>query len=214
MANRNIGTLIENTIKRAEEMLATDMKRETEMDYYLNTHNVKDEGYNAIAAYAEENKKKKDSLQHSINLLKSLQQKKGLKIRRKSRYTLVYPVNAKKANRIACRILPEESGKTSRSTIVLQTKGKFMPEDANSLYGFDVFCLIPEKGDTISIAGVFGLTKNSLPSTALQKPNIFRGTTISTERHATPELLAPQGAPIFNRNGYFIGINNKGGMVK
>lgn len=76
MANRNIGTMIEKTIKRAEEMLATDRRRETEMDYYLNTHNVKDEGYNAIAAYAEENKKKKDSLQHSINLLKSLQQKK------------------------------------------------------------------------------------------------------------------------------------------
>ena len=214
MANNDPENIIEKTIAKHEEMFAADKKREAELNYYLDTHNVKDDGYNTIAAYAEENKRKKESLLNSIDILKSLQKEKKIKIRKRNKYALLYPTTTRKTGRVFCHLLAEESEDAPKGTIVLQTENEFMPEDANSLYTFKVFCLIPEKGDSITIAGIFGLTEKSTSNAALQKPNVFKGATISTERHDTPPLLAPNGAPIFNRNGFFIGINNKGGIAQ
>ena len=107
-------------------------------------------------------------------------------------------------------MLANETKKLPRGTIMLKTKDAFMPEDAYSVYTFDVFCLIPEKGDSITVAGIFGLNNGCSEKASTQSPNVFKGRTTSLNTHDIPELLAPEGAPIFNRNGFFIGINNKG----
>ena len=214
IADRNIKEIIAKTIAKNEKAAANNKKREEKLNYYLNTHNVKDEGYNTIAAYAEENKREKKHLQNSITILKSLQKEGNVKIRKKTIYTLVYAAARNKTDRRPCYTLYEETRKAPKGTTVIRTKDGFMPEGANAIYRFDVFDLSPEIGDSVSLAGIFGLTAESTADAALQKPNVFKGKAISADRHDAPALLAPEGAPIFNRHGYFIGINYNGGIAR
>lgn len=214
MVNSNIKRIIEKTVNDSEKMLKADKKKQDELEYYLNTHSVKDEGYNTMATYTEENKKKKQSLEKGIEILNSLKKEDNIKIRKKIRYTLLYPGNDKKVCRIMCEALAEESKSHDKGTVILQTSENFMPEKHNSVYTFKVFCLIPEKGDSITVAGIFGMNAKSSATTTLQQTNTFKGVTTSLETHNIPQLLAPDGAPLFNRNGYFIGINNKGRIVQ
>lgn len=213
-ANKTIQGIIAKTITKNEKAVAYNRKREEELNYYLNTHNVKDEGYNTIASYAEENKKEKENLQNSITILKSLQQKGCVKIIRKSTYALLYATANNKTGRIFCTPLYDETTKAPKGVTVLQTQKEFMPKEANAIYRFDFFNLSPERNDSISIAGIFGLTEKSTANAALQKPNIFKGKAVSPDKHDIPPLLAPEGAPIFSRRGYFIGINTQGGIAR
>ena len=210
IANANISAVIDKTLRRAKEAASKDKKKQAELEYYLNTHSVKDEGYNTMADYAESNKKKREKLEKGIKILEKLKGEKGIRINRNRYYTLLYPTENKGTGKIACTMLANETKKLPRGTIMLKTKDAFMPEDAYSVYTFDVFCLIPEKGDSITVAGIFGLNNGCSEKASTQSPNVFKGRTTSLNTHDIPELLAPEGAPIFNRNGFFIGINNKG----
>ena len=146
--------------------------------------------------------------------MKSLQKEKKIKIRKRNKYVLLYPTTTRKTGRVFCHLLAEESEDAPKGTIVLQTENEFMSEGANSLYTFKVFCLIPEKGDSITAAGIFGLNAASLPGKAVQPASLFKGRTTSISTHDIPPLLAPEGTPLFNRNGFFIGINHKGGIIR
>ena len=214
IGNANIDTVIGKTISRAEEMLKTHKMRCDELDYYLNTHSVKDEGYNTMAAYADENRRRKESLDKGLNILKGIRGKKNIRLTKKRSYVLLYSEDGKSVGRIMCHPLDDESRNVAKSTIILQTQDHFMPEGVNSVYRFDVFCLIPEKGDSITAAGIFGLNAMSTQAKALQKANVFKGRTTSLDTHDIPPLLAPEGSPLFNRNGFFIGITCKGGIKR
>lgn len=214
IAGSDIRKTIAKTIAKDEKAAVRNRKREEKLNYYLNTHNVKDEGYNTIAAYAEENRKEKEHLQNSIAILKSLQKKGNVKIRKKNVYTLVYAAARNKTGSRPCYALHEETRNAPKGTIVIRTQDGFMPEGANAIYRFDVFDLSPERGSSVSIAGIFGLTSKSTANAALQEPNVFNGKAVSPGRHDAPALLAPEGAPIFNSHGYFIGINYKGGIAR
>ncbi len=212
--NNNIKDVIAKTITKLEKAVANNNHREEELNYYLNTHNVKDEGYNTIAEYAETNKNGKENHYNSIKILQSLQQKGDIKIRRNTSYTLIYRATNNKTSRVSCAPLLAETSKAPKGTIVLQTQNEFMPYDAVSIYRFDIFNLAPESGDSITIAAIFGLTEKSTEDAVHQKPNIFKGVALSPNKHDIPSLLAPEGAPIFNSRGFFIGINSRGGIVR
>lgn len=214
MARRNIRTVIKKTIEETEDSLETNRRRTVELDYYLDTHSVKDEGYNTMAAYADENKRRRASMEKALKILESIKDKKGISIRRTRNYTLLYADDGRKIRRAGCRLMESETQKLQKGALMLQTEDGFMPEAAGSIYRFDVFCLIPEKGDSITAAGIFGLNAASQPGKAVQPASLFKGRTTSLSTHDIPPLLAPEGAPLFNRNGFFIGINHKGGIIR
>ena len=214
-ANANIGATIEKTLAKARETVKKERKKQDELEYYLNTHSVKDEGYNTMADYAENNRKNRERLERGIEILERLKDGKGLRIRKNRYYTLLYPTTKNKTGKISCQEIARETNKGAKGTMVLKTCDGFMPEDACSIYQIKrYFVLIPEKGDSITAAGIFGLNNGCSEKAATQKPNVFRGRATSTETHDIPELLAPEGAPLFNRNGYFIGINHNGGIMR
>lgn len=213
-ANKNIYAFIEKSITQSEEALSLGDKKQKELEYYLNTHSVKDEGYNTMAAYTDENKKKNAMLEKSIEILKKLKEQKNIRVRKKCRYTLLYSEDGKKTCRILCNTMGEESKKHDKGTIILQTNGNFMPEKSNSVYSFNVFSVVPERNDSVTAAGLFGLNKRSTVKIALQKANTFRGKALAADRHDIPQLLTPDGAPVFNKNGFFIGLNHNGRIVR
>lgn len=215
IANADINKTICRTLEKAKDAARQDRKKQSELEYYLNTHSVKDEGYNTMADYAENNRMNKEKLEKGIKILEKLKETKGLKIKKNRYYTLLYPTESGKAGRTVCTMIADETAKLPKGTIMLKTKDGYMPEHAYSVYPlFQVFCLIPEKGDSITVAGIFGLNNGCSEKAASQQPNVFKGRTTSLETHDIPELLAPEGAPIFNRNGYFIGINHRGGIKR
>ncbi len=214
-ANRNIAALIGNTIRETEAQLKTHERRSSELHYYLDTHSVKDEGYNTMAAYAEENNRRRASMEKSLQLLENIRGRKDVRIRIRRTYTLLYPTaDGRKAGRAKCDVIAEESSRLPKGTLMLQTQNGFIPENTHAVYRFDVFRTTPEKGDTITAAGIFGLGAASTAAKALQRANVFKGCATSAQTHDIPPLLAPEGAPLFNRHGFFIGINMKGGIAR
>lgn len=214
-ANSNVGETIEKTLQKARETAEKEKKRQNELDYYLNTHSVKDEGYNTMADYAENNRKDRERLEKGIEILEKIKAEKGITIRKNRYYALLYPTAKGKAGKISCKKIAEETDRLPRGTMMLMTDDGFISDDAYCVYPIKrIFCLIPEKGDSITVAGIFGLNNGCSEKAAEQEPKVFKGRTTSTEAHDIPELLAPEGAPLFNRNGFFIGINHEGGIMR
>lgn len=213
--NDNIGETIEKTLLKARKTADREKKRQDELDYYLNTHSVKDEGYNTMADYAESNKKDMNRLEKGIEILDRIKNKKGIMIRKNRYYTLLYPTAKGKAGKISCKKLVDETKEMPKGTMMLITENGFVSDDAYCVYPIKrIFCLIPEKGDSITVAGIFGLNNGCSEKAAEQEPNVFKGRTTSLKTHDIPELLAPEGAPLFNRNGFFIGISHEGGIMR
>ena len=132
MARRNIRTVIKKTIEETEDSLETNRKRTVELDYYLDTHSVKDEGYNTMAAYADENRRRRASMEKALKILEGIKDKKGISIRRTRSYTLLYADNGRKIRRVGCRLMENETQKLQKGALMLQTEGGFMPEAAGS----------------------------------------------------------------------------------
>lgn len=214
LANKCIGEVLQKTTERMQETLKMDKTKQTELDYYLDTHNVSDEGYNTMAEYAEENKRRRNTLERSIELLEKLGDGKGVRVRKRTFYALLYPNGGKKMARMTCCIDPKESKRHDRGTVVLRTTDGFMPESCNSVYPFCLIDMSPERGDSVQVAAVFGLSlRNDVNKTAV-KPNVFRGVATSKASHDIPELLAPDGSPVFSSKGFFVGISYKGRIAK
>ena len=214
-ANANIGETIEKTLQKAKRTAEKEKKRQDELDYYLNTHSVKDEGYNPGEDYAENKKKDRNRWERGGEILEKRKGRKGIRRRKNRYYTLLYPTAKGKAGKISCKRLADETKKMPRGTMMLMTEDGFISDDAYCIYPIKrIFVLIPEKGDSITVAGIFGLNNGCSEKAAAQEPNVFKGRTTSLETHDIPELLAPEGAPLFNHNGFFIGINHEGGIMR
>lgn len=214
ITDKNIGEILDKTIRKIEEKLKECRKKKGELDYYLKTHSVKDEGYNTIAKYADENMETKKNLESSLQILKVAKGQKNIEVAKKLSYTLIYSPDGKSVRRVVCHDLPKESDGLPKGGRIIQTHDNFMPEGANGVYRFDVFSTVPEKGDTIAAAGMFGIVAGSAQDMVMQGANVFKGTAMSAKAHDIPQLLAPDGAPLFNRHGFFIGINRKGSIVR
>lgn len=213
-ANSNIQELIARTITSLEKEKECYRKRRSELDYYLNTHSVKDEGYNSIAAYANSEKEKRNKLDSTISLLQELSANTGrLKIIRHTTYTLL-AAHGKSIAKTACIPLSDESKEYGNGCIVVQTADRHTPDNASPLYRHRLLSPSMEKGDSITVAAIFGLNPKSDKSKVRQGAKTFRGVMTSPKKHDIPTLLAPDGSPLFSSRGYFIGINRKGEVAR
>lgn len=206
-------TLIARTIRSAEKTMETCRQRKVELDYYLNTHSVKDDGYEDIVEIAEQNTKLSKDMETQIKLLGKLKSKKGIKLRMSTTYALLYSADGKKMQSVGCDIVKNEEYKKN-GIIVLQTKDKFMTKGANPIYEFKVFNINMEKGDSITTAAIFGLDSPKAKSAALREADTFKGVMKDSCTHDIPQLLAPDGAPMFSNRGFFVGLNLKGRIVR
>ena len=200
---------IDNTIRRAEAKLKKNKQRETELNYYLSTHNVKDEGYTNIAAYDNANKEERKEMECGIALLKKLKYEKGLSIAFCESYTALL-ADGKRLTRTRCRSIDMKEETAAAGCRIIETFDKKTPEQAKAVHILPFFRPTAEKGDSVTAAARFGLNAKSESSKALQKAGIMRGVMLSGTKHDIPQLLAPDGTPLFNSSGYFIGLSRKG----
>lgn len=203
---------IDNTISKTEARLKRNKQQETELSYYLSTHNVKDEGYNNIAAYDNANKKERRKMEQSIALMKKLKEAKSLSITFSESYAALI-ADGKRCKRIICHAMNEKGEKTPAGCRMIETTDKKTPAEAKPIHRLPFLRPSAEKGDSVTAAARFGMNTKSGSAKALQKANTMRGAMLSGNKHDIPQLLAPDGSPIFS-GGYFIGLSMKGGIAR
>lgn len=204
---------IDNTISKTEAILKKNRQRETELNYYLSTHNVKDECYTNIAAYDNANKEERKKMEQSIALMKKLKEGKKLRIIFSESYSALI-ADGKRCKRIACHALNREKGKTPTGCRMIETNDKKTPGEARPVHRLPFLRPSAEKGDSITTVARFGMNSKSGSAKALQKANTMRGAMLSGNKHDIPRLLAPDGSPIFSNAGYFIGLSMKGEIAR
>ena len=129
--NDHIGDVIDNNIN----LLETECKRMKrivrQIEYYLDVHNVNDEGYNAIASLAEKVIDARHNRERTLAILKSLKPHQRVELKQLQRYTLLYKDTTGTVRRHPCTILDDTYG---QRLCYLQTERHFMPDSAQAIY--------------------------------------------------------------------------------
>jgi len=100
-----------------------------EMDYYLKTHNVQDEGYNQIADYHHGMVLDKDSLSRVLKALKTVNRASLLQLKYVARYQVAPVPYGKRGRRIPLRLTDKAEDGTYR---VLRTLDRRLPEGVST----------------------------------------------------------------------------------
>ena len=129
--NNRIGTVIDNNIG----LLETECKRMKhivrQLDYYLDVHNVNDEGYNTIASLAEKANNERNNRERALGILKDIKPTQRVELKQLQRYTLLYNDTTGTPRRHPCKILDDNY---DNRLCYLQTVGHFMPKGAQAIY--------------------------------------------------------------------------------
>ena len=129
--NNRIGTVIDNNIS----LLETECKRmkriARQLDYYLDVHNVSDEGYNTIASLAEKANNERNNRERALGILKEIKPTQRVELKQLQRYTLLYNDTTGTPRRHPCKILDDNY---DNRLCYLQTVGHFMPKGAQAIY--------------------------------------------------------------------------------
>ena len=215
---------ISRIIRQLEKSIGQQKRTNDELQYYLLVHNVNDEGFHTMAAYAEQMKLQLAEQERLYNALTQVADQRSISISTVSTYRILLPQQPDSA--IACTPLPVKE----QAFIVLQTADKTTPQGACPLYLHQWLTPAPGKDRAIiaaSFAGTMLYNRHPVPSavdtqeaqgmqddstkqpTSAMQPRsgLFQGKIIKDRQHDIPALLAADAAPVFTADGRFIGIN-------
>lgn len=172
-----------------------------ELAYYLRTHGVQDEGYGRIAQYATEQKRQTDTLSKLVKALEAIPENASLKLYMVEHDTVVWRDADGVVTRSVCepRVWdghdagPEGKAETGGARPVwLRTVSHTTPSDVRAVSLFPWTLRSRERE---------ALTAVLLPHDTLLVDSWLR------RRHLLqPRLFAPDGAPVFTRHGYCLGM--------
>jgi lysozyme len=186
--------------------IANLKKEKYDLDYYLNVHGVMDEGYNMIAAYANETKLKINNLKTVIALFDSIDNDTKIDINKIEKYKAIFNKDGK--NRIiSCRLVIKSKDHNCR---ILQTHNLLTPIGVRPQYIHHEF---GGHNKRVFIAGYNGIIiqgRNSANNGVSIIPAYVSNDTI----HGVPRILASDGSPVFDKYGYFIGITSGQRLIK
>lgn len=196
--------LIEKEKERNEKRIHQLRAQLKELNYYLRIHNVHDEGYNTVAAYAYEKEDEKAHCMRLARLFDTVRQADRPQLIRKAVYTAYYRLPNGECQRVRMR---EVGSSKQCQTVLLQTIGRKTPTGVAPLYIF--FVNGKSHGAALAV-GYGGLGVKELASSDASCSII--PTTIHDNRHDLLAVLGGDGSPVFSTRGYFIGIT-KGNEV-
>lgn len=205
-------SIIEKTIAKRKATTDRIERQREEMDYYLSTHDLTDEGYTTIAEHAAANDSMASAIKAELKILEAIKDSRRLTIRKTTSYALLHSPDGKKVQRTPCSIVEEEGEKHAEGTVILQTADGFMPDESCAVYAPWLLKPKPENGDDMIVAAFFGMKEKEFRFSATTKAKVFIGKMTGNDSHDVPPLLSPDGSAVFNSNGYFIGIS-KGGRT-
>lgn len=220
IAMTSVAQALRQQIALCQATLATIERSASELQYYLRTHSVYDEGYNTIAEYAAKSKAQRlvtDSLlaiYRRAYAADSAARGKGAaspyRLRRTVEYTLVDFSSGKKPARIACSRVESKD----KNILLLQTADGYQPEASHTLYANSMLSRLLSAGDTILAATVINDAAYLNASTKKVAVKLCLGTMGDTvSRHDMPCQLVRPGAPVFTRRGFFVGMAGHGGNI-
>ena len=198
-------TLIEKEKERNEKRIRQLRAQLKELNYYLRIHDVHDEGYNTVAAYAYEKEAEKAHCIRLARLFDTMRQADRPQLIRKAVYTAYYRLPNGKCQQVRMR----EVGSSKQSqTVLLQTVGRKIPTGVAPLSIF--FANGKAHGAALAV-GYGGLGVKELASSDASCSII--PTTLHDNRHDLPAVLGGDGSPVFSTRGYFIGITRGNEVV-
>ena len=178
------------------------LKREIkETDYYIKVHGVQDEGYNAVATYAQTLRTRLKEAQNVQQRLALLLKEKSLRVLRHTRYTVLVDGKA-----LPTRCLHEDQ---QWGLCLLQTTDSQTPWHANALSAlpWDMSAV-----GEMRVASVPGL--DLTPLSAVKDSAMIWVANVETDgRLRMHTTLGQAGSPVFSSWDRFIGMYNGRGIV-
>ncbi len=181
-----------------------------ELKYYLNVHGVQDEGFNSVSKYAVKVNHEKDSVSHILARLRHLHQKARIDVAYVTDYTLLVRSANGKLERKPCRPL---SSRDAHGFVLLQTKDATTPDGACTQNLHNWLSWTADDGDLIFVPGYGGMSRPAFDA-GKATANLTPGhVTDATGKHNIPQLLAPDGSPVYSQNGCFLGLTCQGRVI-
>ena len=209
IVNSRIHECIKKETERQHRILRRKADKAAELDYYLGTHSVQDDGFNSMAEYAVRIQAEKKKTERLIAILEKALDTGHTTIKRHTTYNLITLGTGKKTSRTACL---ETGEKYTHGFITVQTKDRKVPSDAAAIYINRVIRLHAATCDTVFAAGICGTgTRGFSPEKA--RTMISGGHAADAGKHNMPHLLVPNGSPVFSKYGFFLGISKDGRIL-
>lgn len=190
--------LIEKEKERNEKRIHQLRAQLKELNYYLRIHNVHDEGYNTVAAYAYEKEDEKAYCMRLAQLFDTVRKSDRPQLIRKAVYTAYYRLPNGECQQVRMR---EVGSSKQYQTVLLQTVGRKTPTGVAPL---SIFFVNGKSHGAALAVGYGGLGVKELASTDASCSII--PTTLHDNQHDLPAVLGGDGSPVFSTRGYFIGI--------
>lgn len=130
-ANSHIDTIIRYNINVLEKECQRLRRVTRRLNYYLDVHNVTDEGYNTIATLSANVLTTRHYREKVLDILKAIKPNEVVDIHLVQRYTLISHDKNGKTVRTRCELLDNEY---EDDIATVQTKRHFMPDSAKSIY--------------------------------------------------------------------------------
>ncbi len=182
----------------------------SELKYYLNVHGVQDEGFNSVSKYAVKVNHEKDSVSHILSRLRQLRQNVRLDVSYVTDYTLLVRSAKGKLERKPCRPL---SSRDAYGFVLVQTKDATTPDGACAQNLHNWLPWKAAEGDLIFVPGYGGMSRPAFDA-CKAIANLTPGhVTDATGKHNIPQLLAPDGSPVYSQNGCFVGLTCQGRVI-
>jgi len=189
--NKNFDLRIDEGINKLTRKRKRLKRVIAELKYYLGIHNVRDEGYNTIAEYAEKAKSDFALTDSIIGLLKGIKGKNNAKMYFACKYTLLYNTDGTHTRRIACDLI--DVNRNDR-TCTLQTHDRQTPENAYPVFignPLRNYSFTPKSASASSLFNAGGLLTGY--GTATDSSSVYTGQWKNGKRHGYGILSYPAG---------------------
>lgn len=182
-----------------EQELKVLKGQNAELDYYLRVHGVQDNGYQQIAALAQQVRRDYEERLRAKAILDSVGAKARFCVATSCSYKALYRDENGKLRSVRCRFV---AAVRQPDIVMLATADGVTPVGAEPMR------LLPWRhrgGGAIRVAGFGGLGVSGLECDTVSA-RIVAGHATKYGRHDIPAVLASGGSPVFTAHGRFIGI--------
>lgn len=200
----SLKTLVNEGADSLSRLLQRKETERKELQYYLRSHGVIDEGYTQIAAYASKQTVETDSLKRRAERLlavinKANGNKKALhwKLLRKGVYNVSWYDGDDSLRTVSCKPIIT-SLKHIGSPVIVHTKRRIKPWGVYAVRNVPWGVAEHKKIISVRLSAADTITPRHA---ILVTGNYWRG-----HNHDLPRLFALDGAPVFTQHGRFIGI--------
>ena len=190
--------VIEKEKERNEKKIRQLRAQLKELNYYLRIHNVHDEGYNTVAAYAYEKEDEKAYCMRLAQLFNTVWKADRPQLIHKAVYTAYYCLPNGECQQVRMR---EVGSSKQCQTVLLQTVERNTPTGVAPV---SIFFANGKSHCAALAVGYGGLGVKELATTHASCSII--PTTLHDNQHDLPAVLGGDGSPVFSTRGYFIGI--------